>query len=92
MSMQFEWDSAKALSNLRKHGVSFDEAQTVFRDALLLTFSDRYHSVSEHRLISVGSSAAGNVLVVIHTERHGRIRIISCRKATAHERRSYEEA
>lgn len=89
--MQFEWDSAKALTNLRKHGVSFGEAQTVFRDPLLLTFSDRYHSISEYRLISIGLSAAGNVLVVIHTERRGRIRIISCRQATAPERRSYEE-
>ena len=67
--MQFEWDRDKAVSNRIKHGVSFDEAVTVFYDPLAATFGDPDHSVAEDRLITVGYSAQGRVLVVCHTER-----------------------
>lgn len=89
--MQFEWDPAKAASNLRKHGVSFDEAATVFEDDLSLTGHDPDHSVGESRLITFGISSAGRLLVVSHTTRSNRIRIISARPATRPERKLYEE-
>ena len=76
--MQFEWDPAKAASNLRKHGVSFDEAATVFENDLSLTGHDPDHSVSETRLITFGISSARRLLVVSHTTRGNRIRIIEC--------------
>jgi uncharacterized DUF497 family protein len=88
--MQFEWDRAKALRNFRKHGVSFDEAVTVFYDPLSATFDDPDHSIAESRLITVGYSARGRLLVVGHTERGGRTRIISARRATARERERHE--
>lgn len=96
MRLIFEWDENKARVNRAKHGTSFSEAKTVFNDPFLLTFPDELHSEAEWRSISLGLSAANRVLLVIHTER-GRteqelvIRIISCRKATASERRTYEE-
>jgi uncharacterized DUF497 family protein len=89
--MQFEWDPEKAATNLRKHGVSFDEAATVFEDDLSLTGDDPDHSVGEVRLITFGVSSAGRLLVVAHTERGNRIRIISARPATRPERKLYEE-
>ena len=88
--MQFEWDRAKALRNFRKHGVSFDEAVTVFYDPLSATFEDPDHSIGEPRLITVGYSARGRLLVVAHTERGSRTRIISARRATARERQRHE--
>ena len=88
--MQFEWDRAKALRNFRKHGVSFDEAVTVFYDPLSATFDDPDHSIAESRLITVGYSARGRLLVVAHTERGVRTRIISARRATARERQRHE--
>jgi len=88
--MQFEWDRAKALRNFRKHGVSFDEAVTVFYDLLSATFDDPDHSIAESRLIIVGYSARGRLLVVGHTERGVRTRIISARRATARERQRHE--
>ena len=88
--MQFEWDRAKALRNFRKHGVSFDEAVTVFYDPLSATFDDPDRSVGEARLITVGYSARGRLLVVAHTERVARTRIISARRATARERDHHE--
>ena len=89
--MQVEWDDAKAASNVRKHGVAFEEAATVLLDPLAITFADDHPS--ERRSITVGHSALARLLVVIITERHGdRIRIISARRATAKERRDYEEA
>jgi len=88
--MQFEWDRAKALRNFRKHGVSFDEAVTVFYDSLSATFEDPDHSIAESRLITVGYSARGRLLVVGHTERGVRTRIISARRATARERERHE--
>ena len=88
--MQFEWDRAKALRNFRKHGVSFDEAVTVFYDPLSATFDDPDRSVGEARLITVGYSARGRLLVVAHTERGARTRIIGARRATARERDHHE--
>jgi uncharacterized DUF497 family protein len=89
-AMEFEWDTAKAESNLAKHGVSFAEAMTVFADPLEVTISDPDHSESEFRFVSVARSESGRLLVVSYTEREGRIRLISAREATPQERRSYE--
>jgi uncharacterized DUF497 family protein len=75
--MEFEWDPEKARANLRKHGVSFDEAATVFLDALSLTGDDPDHSVGEERFVTFGLSSIGRLLVVGYTERSERIRIIS---------------
>ena len=88
--MQFEWDRKKVKKNLRKHKVSFDEAVTVFYDPLSATFDDPDHSVGEQRLITVGYSSRGRLLVISHTEREKAIRIISARPATAHERKRHE--
>jgi uncharacterized DUF497 family protein len=88
--MKCLWDANKADSNRRKHGVTFDEATTVFGDPLAGTFEDADHSLGERRLITVGRSSTGRLLVVSHTEICGEIRIISARPATAHEVRSYE--
>jgi uncharacterized protein len=88
--MEFEWDAAKAASNLDKHGVSFAEAMTVFGDPLEVTISDPDHSLEEFRFVSIGRSAAGRVLVVAYTEREGRIRVIGARPVTPAERRRYE--
>ena len=89
--MQVEWDPKKARANLRKHGVSFDEAATVFLDDLSLTGDDPDHSVSEERSVTFGISSVGRLLVVAHTERGERTRIISARPATRSERKLYEE-
>ncbi|MBI3680146.1 MAG: BrnT family toxin [Acidobacteria bacterium] len=89
--MEFEWDPSKAAANLRKHGVSFNEAATVFGDFLGATAVDPDHSTNENRYITVGSSNRGRVLMVAHVERGDRIRIISARTLTRTERRDYEE-
>ena len=91
MPLQFEWDQNKARTNLTKHGVSFAEATTVFGDSLSLTVSDRAHSHTEDRFIILGHSHRQRLLVVVHTERGDRIRVISARRATRHERKQYEE-
>lgn len=91
MALNFEWDQGKATGNLRKHGVSFEEAATVFGDSLSITIGDPSHSVDEERFITVGLSEAGRVVVVAHADRGDTLRIISARKATRHERRCYEE-
>ena len=88
--MQFEWDREKAKKNDRKHKVSFDEAMTVFYDPLSATFDDPDHSVNEQRLITVGYSSRGRLLVVSHAERGKTIRIISARPATIQERKRHE--
>ena len=88
--LKFEWDNAKAQANLVKHGVSFDEAASIFGDALALTFPDPDHSVGEKRWLTFGVSQADRLLVVVHVERGRSIRIISTRKATRHEKRIYE--
>ena len=87
---KFEWDNKKATSNLQKHGVSFDEAVSVFGDAMALTFSDTDNSEIEDRSRTYGMSNAARLLVVIHTERRNSIRIISARKATRYEKGIYE--
>lgn len=91
MALVFEWDPAKAGANLRKHGIGFEEAVTVFGDPLSVTISDPLHSAGEHRYIIVGCSQQGRVLVVAHTERGDRIRLISARPATRRERKQHEE-
>lgn len=88
--MEFEWDEKKADTNRKKHGVSFHEAATVFGDPLAITFSDPDHSIREHRFLTFGHSRMNRLLVVVHTERHGKTRIISSRPATRHERTIYE--
>lgn len=88
--MQFEWDRKKAQKNLRKHKVSFDEAVTVFYDLLSATFDDPDHTAGEQRLITVGYSSRGRLVMVSHTERGKAIRIISARPATTHERKRHE--
>ena len=96
MEFIFEWDADKAKSNLGKHGVSFEEAKTVFSDPLLLTYPDDFHSATEERLLSIGYSSRQRLLLVVHIERdldnELLIRIISSRKATAAERETYENA
>lgn len=89
--MHFEWDPAKARTNLIKHGVSFDEASSVFYDPLAVTGADPDHSESEERMVTFGMSSTGRILVVAHTVRGEAIRIISARKVTKRERRIYEE-
>lgn len=90
--MNFEWEETKAAANLRKHKVSFEEASTVFEDDLSLTGRDPDHSLGEHRFITFGLSAANRILAVSHTERSGKIRIISARPATRVERKIYEKS
>ena len=89
--MDFEWDDAKAEANERKHGVSFAEAMTVLADPLSLTGFDPDHSDDEDRYITMGLSAAGRLLLVSHTDRGEKVRIISARKAGRRERRDYED-
>lgn len=96
MALIFEWDDEKAKKNQRKHKVNFEEAKTVFGDPLLVSFPDEYHSDEEHRLVSIGASSQNKILLVAHTEilESGDtivVRLISVRKATASERRVYEE-
>jgi hypothetical protein len=91
MSLRFEWDGAKAASNLAKHRVSFAEASTVFGDPNSITIADPLHSTSEDRFVILGLSYTGKLLVVVHTERGENIRIISARRANRKERRTYEE-
>lgn len=92
MSLFFIWDDGKAESNLKKHGVSFEEAATVFGDPLSLTIGDPAHSIGEERIVTVGESVRRRLVVVAFTERNGQIRIISARQATRREARDYEQA
>jgi len=89
--MEFDWNIEKAAYNLKKHGVSFVEAGTVFSDFLSFTFPDPDHSINESRYITIGLSNRGRLLIVAHTDRGNRIRIISARKTTRQERKVYEE-
>ncbi|MEG3834519.1 MULTISPECIES: BrnT family toxin [unclassified Microcoleus] len=89
--MKFEWDEKKAAVNLSKHGISFEEARTVFDDPLYVDFYDPDHSDEEDRYIIVGESQQGNLLIVSYTERADFIRLISARKVTRVEREVYEE-
>ena len=90
--MNIEWDPKKALSNFRKHRVSFEEAATALRDPMAATGADPDHSVGESRYITFGVSERGRLLVVAHTERGEAIRIVSARLARKGERRIYEES
>ncbi len=89
--MEFEWGPEKAAANIAKHGVGFAEGATVFGDPLAITYSDPDHSDDEDRFLTFGYSIQGRLLVVSHTERGGRTRIISARRATRKERDIYEE-
>lgn len=91
MALQFEWDADKAAANLKKHGVSFEEAQTVFSNPLAKIFDDEIHATDEPREIIIGHSLANRLLLVCFVERAPVIRIISARVATQKERRDYEE-
>ena len=92
MELLFEWDHEKARANLAKHGVSFEEAEEVFVDPLSLTIDDPSHSHDEPRLLIIGLSWRGRLLMVSHTARGDKIRIIAARHATARERFEYEES
>ncbi|TKB61058.1 MAG: BrnT family toxin [Nitrospira sp.] len=87
--MTYEWDPRNAQTNRRKHGVSFEEAASVFQDAKAFTFDDPDHSEDERREITIGVSTRGRVLFLSHCDRDGRIRIISARRATPNERKQY---
>lgn len=89
--MSYEWDREKATSNLEKHGVSFEEAASVFADLLYIDFYDPDHSIDEHRYLIMGYSTAGRLLIVSYTERDKVVRLISAREVTPTERRAYEE-
>ena len=90
--INFDWNKSKATSNLKKHAVSFDEAESVFYDEFALQFYDEDHSESEERFIMLGMSNESRILIVCHCERDegNTIRIISARKATNNERQFYE--
>jgi uncharacterized DUF497 family protein len=91
MGLIFEWDRSKASKNIQKHGVSFEEATTVFGDGQSITISDPLHSIDEERFVIIGLSHRFRILVVVHTERGDKIRIICARLGTRHERRTYEK-
>ena len=89
--MNFEWDEKKAAFNLSNHGISFEEAKTVFEDPVYLDFFDPDHSHEEQRYIIIGQSSKGRLIIVSYAEHDRMIRIISARKATRRERLDYEE-
>jgi len=91
VAIKFTWDPGKAAANLRKHGVSFDEASTAFADLLSIAVPDRTHSDAEARWLLVGLTHRGRLVVVAHLDLHDQIRIISARLATTRERHGYEE-
>jgi uncharacterized DUF497 family protein len=91
LALEFEWDPRKAAANLVKHGVSFEEAATVFGDSLGRIVGDPRHSSEEGRFVLLGFSKSRHLLPVMYTDRGEAIRIISARRATRHERRNYEE-
>jgi uncharacterized DUF497 family protein len=91
VGMEFEWNPDKAELNREKHGISFEEAATVFNDSLSVTFPDPDHSIGESRYVIMGVPRFGQLLIVSHTDRGAKVRIISARKATRQERRFYEE-
>jgi uncharacterized DUF497 family protein len=89
--MEFEWNKEKAAINLAKHGVSFEEAKTVFDDLLYVDFYDPDHSTDEHRYLIIGASQHGRLLLISYTERDNKVRLISAREATRTERETYEK-
>ncbi len=91
MALDFEWDPLKSRKNVKKHGVSFREGMTAFADRFSYTISDSEHFIEEYRFLLLGRSSSGNLLVISHTERGDRIRIISVRRATKQEREQYTQ-
>lgn len=91
LTVEFDWDPNKARNNYAKHNVTFHEASTVFADPFSLTFYDQFHSNDESRYITIGESKQKRLLIISHTDRGQRIRIISARKTTQRERRIYED-
>jgi uncharacterized DUF497 family protein len=91
MALEFEWDASKAKGNATKHGVTFEEGLTVFRDPLANIFDDPDHSGVERRELIIGHSVKRRLLVVAYAERSGRIRLITARTATPRERHDYEQ-
>jgi hypothetical protein len=89
--MEFEWNELKANANLKKHGVSFEEAKTVFDNVLAAIFEDKLHSIDERREIIIGHSQNNRLLLISFTERPNAIRIISARLATRREREDYDQ-
>ena len=92
MKPHFEWSTEKAKINLQKHQVDFDEASTIFDDPQFITFLDEEHSFEDERYITIGLTNANRFLMVAHTERNDKIRIISARKVTKDEEKFYQEA
>ena len=88
--MQFEWDKEKAKTNLQKHDVSFEEAETVWDDYFYIDLFDNEHSIEENRFLIIGESVGKRLLIVSYTERENRVRIISARELTPKERKDYE--
>ncbi|MEX2301216.1 MAG: BrnT family toxin [Bryobacterales bacterium] len=91
MSLLFEWDNKKAEENRKKHGVSFDEATSVLDDPLSVTIPDPDHSADESRFVTMGMSQRNRILVIVHTDRGSRLRMISARQAESLEVRKYEQ-
>jgi uncharacterized protein len=89
--LEFEWDENKATSNVEKHGVTFQDAKTVFNDEFSITIPDLQHGDDEHRWIELGLSVRGRLLIVVYTDRETRIRLISARLATSKEQNTYAE-
>ncbi len=89
--MKYEWNDDKAAANVSKHGVTFEEAKTVFNDPLFVDFYDPDHSYGEHRFILIGESHQGRLLLISYMERNDVIRLISAREATQLERKTYEQ-
>ena len=91
MALGFTWNAAKSAANVRKHGISFEDASTAFGDPHSITVPDPLHSAAESRFALIGATKRGLIVIVSHTERNDTVRIISARKATRHERATYEE-
>jgi len=91
MKLTFEWHKNKAIKNIQKHQVTFEEAKTIFNDPHAITLFDSQHSIDENRYVDIGYSSKGRLLVVIYTEHDSNIRIISSRKVTQSELRAYEQ-
>lgn len=91
MALDFEWDPEKAEANRKKHGVSFEQARSVFQDPLARLVDDPEHSVDEERFVLFGQSETGRMLAVMHTEREGTLRLISAREMTPKENRQYAQ-
>jgi len=89
--MQFEWDEIKAEANLKKHDVSFKEAETIWDDYFYIDLFDEKHSIEENRFLIVGESEGKRLLIVSYTERENRVRVISARELTPKERKDYEQ-